>query len=106
MSRFTSLSPRSRQVRTAKSRRGTALGLTRCLEQLESRETPAITASFQAGTGVLTIFGDARSNTITVSRDAAGKILVNGGAVAIQGGSATVANTALIQAFGQAGNDT
>jgi Ca2+-binding RTX toxin-like protein len=105
MRRFTSPSPRSRQLRTANARRGTALGLTRTLEQLESRETPAVTASFVAGTGTLSIFGDSLSNTITISRDAAGKILVNGGAVAIQGGTATVANTALIQAFGQAGND-
>ena len=33
-------------------------------------------------------------------------ILVNGGAVPIQGGTATVANTSLIQVFGQGGNDT
>ena len=45
-------------------------------------------------------------NTITVSRDAAGTILVNGGAVAVQGGTPTVANTTLIQVFGQGGNDT
>ena len=43
---------------------------------------------------------------ITVSRDAAGRILINGGAVAVQGGQPTVANTTLIQVFGQAGNDT
>src|SRR5581483_7817213 len=45
-------------------------------------------------------------NTITVSRDAAGRLLVNGGAVPVRGGTATVANTSLIQVFGQAGNDT
>ena len=33
-------------------------------------------------------------------------LLVNGGAVAIKGGTPTVANTALIQVFGQGGNDT
>src|SRR5262249_17948256 len=38
--------------------------------------------------------------------DAAGRILVNGGAVPVQGGQPTVANTSLIQAFGQGGNDT
>ena len=52
------------------------------------------------------MFGDACNNTITISRDAAGKILVNGGAVAVPGGTPTVANTALIQVFGQGGNDT
>jgi Ca2+-binding RTX toxin-like protein len=64
----------------------------------------ATTASFSAGT--LTVIGDVNNNTITVSRDAAGKLLVNGGAVAVIGGTPTVANTALIQVFGQAGNDT
>ena len=64
----------------------------------------ATTASFSGG--ILTVFGDAGSNTITISRDAAGKILVNGGAVAVTGGTPTVANTSLIQVFGQAGNDT
>jgi Ca2+-binding RTX toxin-like protein len=54
---------------------------------------------------VLTVFGDSLNNQIVVSRDAAGDILVNGGAVPIQGGTPTVANTSLIQVFGQAGND-
>src|SRR5262245_31617549 len=63
----------------------------------------AVTASFSAGN--LTVFGDALNNTVTISRNAAGTILVNGGAVAVQGGTATVANTKLIQAFGLDGND-
>ena len=66
----------------------------------------AVTASFSSSSGVLTVFGDSLNNSITVSRDAAGKILVNNGAVAVGGGTPTVANTALIQVFGQAGNDT
>jgi Ca2+-binding RTX toxin-like protein len=41
-----------------------------------------------------------------LSRNAAGQILVNNGAVAITGGTPTVANTSLIQVFGQGGNDT
>jgi Ca2+-binding RTX toxin-like protein len=76
------------------------------LDELNSRIVPAVTASFAAGAGVLTVFGDAQGNTITVSRDAAGNILVNGGAVPIRGHAATVANTSLIQVFGQGGNDT
>ena len=64
----------------------------------------AITATF--ANGVLTEIGDNLDNSITTSRNAAGTILVNGGAVAVQGGTATVANTTLIQAFGQGGNDT
>src|SRR5262249_36512332 len=66
----------------------------------------AITASFSTGTGVLSVFGDALDDTIFVSRDAAGMILINAGAVAVLGGTPTVANTALIQVFGQGGNDT
>src|ERR671931_462503 len=64
----------------------------------------ATTATFNSG--VLTVSGDNADNSIVISRDAAGKILVNGGAVAVVGGTATVANTALIQVFGQDGNDT
>src|SRR5437660_6270858 len=65
----------------------------------------AITSTFNSGAGVLTTIGDAADNTITTSRDAAGAILINGGAVAIQGGTATVANTSQMQVFGQGGND-
>src|SRR5687768_7082867 len=75
------------------------------VEHLESRRLFAVTASFNPGAGGLSVFGDALDNTITVSRDAAGKLLVNGGAVAIKGGTATVANTSLIQVFGQGGHD-
>src|SRR5215217_6571333 len=71
-----------------------------------SPASAAVTASFTPATGTLTVFGDTLNNSITVSRDASGKILVNGGAVVVAGGTATVANTSLIQAFGQSGNDT
>jgi Ca2+-binding RTX toxin-like protein len=66
----------------------------------------AVIATFSATTGVLTVFGDALDNNIVISRNAAGQLLVNGGAVQIVGGTPTVANVSLIQAFGQAGNDT
>jgi Ca2+-binding RTX toxin-like protein len=64
----------------------------------------AVTASFSAG--VLTVNGDALNNSIAVSRNAAGQILVNGGAVTVLGGTATVANTTTIQVFGLDGADT
>src|SRR3954447_18419749 len=76
------------------------------IEPLENRTLFAVTAAFLPSAGVLTVFGDAQNNNITVSRDAAGKIFVNGGAVSVQGGTATVANTTQIQVFGQDGNDT
>ena len=65
----------------------------------------AVTASFSAATGVLSVFGDAADNTLTISRNAAGNILVNGGAVQILGGTPSVANTSMIQVFGLSGND-
>jgi Ca2+-binding RTX toxin-like protein len=73
---------------------------------LEKDQEMAVTAFFSPGSGTLTEFGDALDNTITTSRNAAGNLLVNGGAVQIKGGTPTVANTALIQVFGQGGNDT
>src|SRR5207248_1732257 len=75
------------------------------LEPLAERIAPAVTASFLPGPHVLSVFGDLLSNTITISRDAAGKILVNGGAVPVLGGTPTVANTSVIQVFGLGGND-
>src|SRR4030095_1810032 len=63
------------------------------------------TAVFNPTTGVLTITGNDFANTIVVSRNAAGSILVNNGAVLISGGTATVANTSLIQIFGKDGDD-
>jgi Ca2+-binding RTX toxin-like protein len=74
-------------------------------ELVERRTLFAVTATFLPGSGTLSVLGDSLDNTITISRNAAGNILVNGGAVAVQGGSPTVANTAVIQVFGQAGND-
>src|SRR5207248_10417582 len=65
----------------------------------------AIKASFSPTAGLLSVFDDNLNNTIGVSRDAAGTILVNGGAVTITGGTATVANTSLIQVFGTGGDD-
>src|SRR5688572_30066627 len=73
------------------------------LEPLESRLLFAITAT-SAG-GVLTITGDNNANAITVSRNAAGNLLVNGGAVAIAGPAATVTSIQTIQVIGLGGND-
>ncbi len=75
-------------------------------EPLEARQMLAVTAVFSAPTGVLNVFGDGLDNTIVIGRSVAGNILVNGGGVAIGGGTPTVANTAQIQAFGLGGDDT
>ena len=66
----------------------------------------ATTSTFSPATGQLTVFGDSLGNSIVTSRDAAGRILVNGGAVTTVGGTPTVANTSLIDIFGQGGDDT
>jgi Ca2+-binding RTX toxin-like protein len=66
--------------------------------------TMAVTASFFSS--LLSVLGDTLNNSITLSRNAAGQLLINGGAVAIVGGQPTVGDTALIQVFGQAGDDT
>ena len=76
------------------------------LESLETRRLFAVIAQFSPGAGQLSVFGDALDNNITVSRNAAGTLLVNGGAVAVRGGTPTVANTALIQIFGNGGHDS
>ena len=94
----------SRPGRQRPSRRVRLVDLTG-LELLDRRVLPAVTATFSAAQGMLTVIGDAKDNTIVVSRDAAGSILVNGGGVTVLGGKPTVANTSLIQIFGQGGND-
>ena len=66
----------------------------------------AIRSRFIPGIGFLETFGDGLNNNVTISRNAAGQILVNGGAVPVLGGNPTVANTNLIQLFGLGGNDT
>ena len=50
--------------------------------------------------GVLTIVGDGADNALTVSRNAAGAILVNGGAIWSSAATPTVANTQPITVLG------
>jgi Ca2+-binding RTX toxin-like protein len=73
------------------------------LEPLEGRRLYAVTAS--AAGGILTVLGDSGSNVITVSRNAAGNLLVNNGAVAISGPAATVAGITAIHVLGGSGHD-
>jgi Ca2+-binding RTX toxin-like protein len=70
-----------------------------------SSASAATVAQFNHGHGVLTILADAGGGTITVSRDAAGAIDVNGGAVAIHGSRATIGNVDRIVVIGRGGND-
>src|ERR1700722_2407169 len=66
----------------------------------------AITATFIPAPGLLTEAGDNGNNSIVTSRNAAGQLLVNGGAVPVLSGPATVASTSVIQAFRLDGDDT
>jgi len=61
---------------------------------------------FSPATGILTVQGDNLANSIVIGRTPTGTIQINGGAVSIEGGTPTVANTNLILAFGFGGNDT
>jgi Ca2+-binding RTX toxin-like protein len=63
----------------------------------------ATTATFS--NGVLVVSGDSADNSIVISCDAAGRILVNGGAIVVTGGTPTVANTSLIRVSSLGGND-
>ena len=74
------------------------------LESLESRRLFAVTASFAGG--VLTVLGDNGSNAITVSRDVAGNLKVNDGAVPIAGSPATLGNTQLVSVAASGGHDS
>ena len=65
----------------------------------------AVSSKFNPATGLLTATGDNLDNTITVSRDAAGAILINDGAVPVVGGTPNVANTSQIQLSGRGGHD-
>src|SRR4051794_2728025 len=73
-------------------------------EKLDDRILLAVTAALTSK-GLLLVFGDPGANTITVSRDAAGNLLVNGGTVPVGGPAPTIANTTAIVAFGFNGDD-
>jgi Ca2+-binding RTX toxin-like protein len=82
----------------------TSLDLLAQADAIAPQAATSVAASF--GAGILSVFGDSLDNSVAVGRNAAGELFVNNGAVPIQGGTPTVANTSLIQVFGQAGNDT
>ena len=63
----------------------------------------SLTAVFSGG--ILTVTGDDHDNTIIVSRDVAGTILVNGGAVPVTGDVPTSGNTTLVRILGLGGDD-
>ncbi len=64
-----------------------------------------ITANYSPATFTLTVTGTTLGEAMTIERDVAGALRVNGGTVAITGGAPTVANTDLIAASGSDGDD-
>ncbi|MEM1050033.1 MAG: calcium-binding protein [Pseudomonadota bacterium] len=65
----------------------------------------AVIARFDLRTGDLRILGDSEDDAIEISRTADGRLLVNGGAVEIVGGPATIDNTTRILTRGRNGDD-
>jgi Ca2+-binding RTX toxin-like protein len=89
--------------RRQKTRRARKLSRISTIEQLGERITPTVNA-FAQGNELL-IFGDDQDNTIEVSRNVAGALSVNDGAVRIAGNTPTVANISRIVIYGFGGND-
>src|SRR4051794_13142442 len=73
------------------------------IEPLDPRVMLSVTALFTSGE--LRVTGDDQDNVIVISRTAGGALLVNNGAVPIQGGAATVGNTVHLHVVGAGGND-
>jgi hypothetical protein len=92
-----------REGRQRRPRRHCDAGRSLGPESLQGRAVPAVIAIDRGP--LLSGVGDVLDNTITISRDAAGTILVNHGQVPIVGGTPTVANTAVITVDGGIGND-
>src|SRR5580765_788415 len=79
------------------------------VEILESRQYRAnVLASFDVGTGILNINGTQKDDSIVVSRDVAGNLLITSAKnnVTYSPTGATIANTTLIQMFGNNGDDS
>lgn len=72
------------------------------VEQLEDRLVPAITSSFNASLGQLTVTGDANANTIALISDANGNILLNNVAIS---GAPKLGTTKSISIKAGGGND-
>ena len=51
------------------------------IEPMEGRVLMSVGAVFSEAAGVLTVLGDSQDNSIVISREASGNIVINGGAV-------------------------
>ncbi len=66
---------------------------------------PSVRGEYFPEAGSLHVFGDDSANSITISRNTTGRILINDGHAPITGGTPTVGNTLVIQVFGLESND-
>lgn len=90
--------------RRGRSARRSKLLRPRC-EPLESRALLAVTASFSAASGLLSVVGDAEDNVISIAWADDGRVLVNNGEVDISGDTPNANNFHAISALGMDGND-
>ena len=95
----------SRKIRKNSRRKKRGSIETPVFESLEGRVLMAVTASFSPTTGTLSVVGDALDNVMNISRAPDGRILINNGQVAVQGGTPDINNTNRIFGFGLDGND-
>jgi hypothetical protein len=95
---------RPRHHRTVIATGAAAVSLT-AVVGFASPASALVTAHFNKGHGVLTVFGDPSGGTITIGRNQAGAIEVNGGAVDIHGARATIGDVDSIVVLGGPGND-
>ncbi len=82
-----------------------AVGLAVLVPQGPAEAAGTVTATYEPANHVLRVTGDGEANVVAVGKSAAGQLVVNGGAVPIAGGTATVANTATIVVTTGAGDD-
>jgi Ca2+-binding RTX toxin-like protein len=99
----TQKSPRSPHTPRRPRKAAISRAVESTFEPLESRRLYSVSAT--AAAGVLTVTGDANDNAITISRDVAGHLLVNNGAIHISGSAASVTTINTIQVSGGDGND-
>jgi Ca2+-binding RTX toxin-like protein len=82
-----------------------ASGKPNATQVVPSAAATTVMAIFLSSSHNLAVMGTNANDTITISRDGSGRLLVNNGAVPIIGPTASVANTTLISVFGLDGND-
>ena len=95
-----------RPAKTTRAAAAVRAAIETALDPATSDEPATLAATATFANATLTLVGDALANGLTVGRDSAGLLVVNGGAVPVAGGTPTVDNTTLIQAFGQGGDDS